>query len=343
MGGIETRIKGSAVPVKGGWGWKINIFVGTEQPIVMRSGDKDVFRTREEAVTHLREHGTGIQECIKGGIGNLEKGVRTKTKEEPRPVKIRKLVHEQFITKVYTTKFWNDVKHYVKYDFKYKKLKKHLLDKRPDPNIILITGLDNEPFSFEPSQAPHLLDLPFATCVLESTDKTLFNMDSRDLPAGSSDIQSLLVTEMDGGYGFLGITEEGDSTWAVDPETDAYKLFMTVTKSFCDFINSKSAKVGQSKTNIRFKHKATGLVKIKKLIHISKLVKDKPIQPGQFRDVDWSHQWEVRGHWRSVGMGKIGKDRNGGYKIKGFTWVQAHFKGPDDKELVKKIRKVTNG
>src|SRR5438067_1326025 len=35
--------------------------------------------------------------------------------------------------------------------------------------------------------------------------------------------------------------------------------------------------------------------------------------------VDWSHQWEVRGHWRKING--IGKDRSGAYTMSGFTWV----------------------
>jgi len=339
MAQIKSRIKGTAIQVKGGWGWKINIFIEKEQPLTMRNGDKDVFRTREEAVTHMKSHLPGIEKCLNEGMDNMMKNPNVEIPKEPKTTKDRKLIFANFIQMVYTPRFWEGVKKFAKYDLNYRQLKSHLLDKKPDPNIVLITGMDGDPFEFIPSEAPHLLDLPFATCVIESTDGTLFNMSSPDLPAGSSDVESLLVTEINGTYGFLGITEERDCTWSVDPESDTYKLFMTVTKTFCDFINSKNIKVGQSKTNVRFKHKKTGLVKIKKLIHISKTFKDKPMNPGRF-NVDWSHQWEVRGHWRSVGLSNIGKDRCGNYKIKGFTWVKAHFKGPDDKELVKKIRMI---
>jgi hypothetical protein len=54
--------------------------------------------------------------------------------------------------------------------------------------------------------------------------------------------------------------------------------------------------------------------------------------------IDWSHQWEVMGHWRRVKG--IGKDRNGSYTQVGYTWVEPHIKGPENKPFVKKKRLV---
>ena len=204
----------------------------------------------------------------------------------------------------------------------------------------MISGLDGDLVSFEPSEAPELLDLPFQTCILEATDKTLFNLDSPNLRAGSDDVQALLITRMENGnYGFLAYMTDRNYSWATDPTTEAYKLYMTATKVMCNFINSKDVKMGQSKTNIRFKHKKTGLVKIKKLVHISRIEKGKPCVGGSFQ-VDWSHRWEVRGHWRSIACGKVGKDQNQNYNVNGLTWVKSHSKGPEEKDMVKKIRVV---
>jgi len=59
-----------------------------------------------------------------------------------------------------------------------------------------------------------------------------------------------------------------------------------------------------------------------------------PVTPGGI--IDWSHRWEVRGHWRRVHG--IGKDRTGAYVVTGFTWVKNFTKGPHDKPLVIKTR-----
>lgn len=252
------------------------------------------------------------------------------------------LFYERLLSNVYRRDFWEKTSKYAKYDFKQNKMRDYLLNNKPDPNVILISGMDENEGNgnFEPSEAPHLLDLPFSTCVVEATDRTLFNIDSRDIPGGTTDMQAMFIVEMDDQYGFVGISIAGDYTWAVDPNQDQYKLMMTVSQRMCGFINSKKTVVGQTKTNFRLKHKKTGIYKLKKLIHISDKVSGIPVEK-RFFNVDWSHKWEVRGHRRSIGLGKVGKNRNGDYVWKDYTWVKSHVKGPDDKGLVKKVRMVS--
>lgn len=48
---------------------------------------------------------------------------------------------------------------------------------------------------------------------------------------------------------------------------------------------------------------------------------------GNHHDVEWSHRWIVRGHWRQQPVGPGRTQRRP-------TWVPAHVKGPDDKPLV---------
>jgi len=52
------------------------------------------------------------------------------------------------------------------------------------------------------------------------------------------------------------------------------------------------------------------------------------------KEVNWSHQWEVRGHWRRCDT--IGKDREGKYCVEGFTWIKNHLKG--EGTFIKKVR-----
>lgn len=56
-------------------------------------------------------------------------------------------------------------------------------------------------------------------------------------------------------------------------------------------------------------------------------------------NVDWQHRWQVCGHWRTVKG--IGKDQQGN-PVRGFTWVNEHVKGPDDKPLILKTRVVVD-
>ena len=52
-------------------------------------------------------------------------------------------------------------------------------------------------------------------------------------------------------------------------------------------------------------------------------------------DREYSHRWEVRGHWRKTKM--LGKDPEGNL-IEGKTWIRDHVRGPVDKVLIKKVR-----
>jgi len=51
------------------------------------------------------------------------------------------------------------------------------------------------------------------------------------------------------------------------------------------------------------------------------------------KQIDWSHRWLVRGHWRKC-EGTLGKDREGLHCIPNYTWVVDHVKGPEDKILI---------
>ena len=54
--------------------------------------------------------------------------------------------------------------------------------------------------------------------------------------------------------------------------------------------------------------------------------------------LEYSHSFKVRGHWRSIDEKSLGKDRNGNYGIKGYTWVVEHIRG--EGELTKRLRVV---
>lgn len=53
----------------------------------------------------------------------------------------------------------------------------------------------------------------------------------------------------------------------------------------------------------------------------------------------WIESWRVRGHWRRLNSGKLGKDRAGERRVDGFTWVAAHEKG--EGKIHEKNYKVT--
>ena len=78
---------------------------------------------------------------------------------------------------------------------------------------------------------------------------------------------------------------------------------------------------------------------IRKIVYISPN-KYLPLPEPETRDIDWSHRWLVRGHWRSCNG--LGKDREGRYSVANYTWVVPHQKGPEHLPLIAdKVRLVT--
>lgn len=117
----------------------------------------------------------------------------------------------------------------------------------------------------------------------------------------------------------------------------AVKGMEGIVQEFVDRINKE--KMGLERTKIKVdlgKGKAKRRHIIREVIHIS----PNPVSyiSNGTREVDWSHRFEVRGHWRR--MPGIGKDREGNYCVEGFTWVKEHVRGPEELPLVKKQRVV---
>ncbi len=101
--------------------------------------------------------------------------------------------------------------------------------------------------------------------------------------------------------------------------------------------------MGTVKTGERVKFKINGekvIHKIRRVIHIFPKSASARTQAENKYQIDWTHQWAVRGHWRVIKG--IGKNRADEYCIKGFTWVVEHLKGPEDKPFIDKTRIITN-
>lgn len=187
---------------------------------------------------------------------------------------------------------------------------------------------------------PDVTSLPFETCYFEIKE---FRAICNCGPDGV--LMALLAHEEKPGH----IISTG---MMIHPENPPDKML-----SFCTWDNKEAisnilklidislrqSKLGTEKTQERFKI-GTGpnkyVHKIKSIIRVSpKNTNEALAQPVMGKSIDWSHRWEVRGHWRRIEG--IGKNRVGDYSVMGFTWVKDHAKGPEDKILIKKTRVVT--
>jgi len=118
------------------------------------------------------------------------------------------------------------------------------------------------------------------------------------------------------------------------------EYMLTATDTLTNFdlniikaINSKSN--GISKATINKRNKFTGDARIKDIVFCDR---KKSLKKSELK-IDgkpfiYSHEFDVRGHWRKVSH--IGKSPDGDYCIKGATWVNSFKKGKGD--YVKKTR-----
>lgn len=117
-----------------------------------------------------------------------------------------------------------------------------------------------------------------------------------------------------------------------------YEEFKSMAALLLKVINSNESLVGVEKTsqpiNIAPSGERKKYANIKKVIYI--LPKGKKRDHLATRQIEWTHRWWTRGHWRMVtGMGK---NREGLYCESGRTWVVEYQKG--EGELVNKVRIV---
>lgn len=227
--------------------------------------------------------------------------------------------------------------------------KKHkapsILKKLPNVFIIDDQMKMTEDFISDMPTAGRTLNLPFDTVFIEGLIGSLGVISLEDK---LQYVMTIMIKEFSpSDYAFI-LTTATDMNQTATYGWNAYLSFHTKYKNVfnyiekvLEYINSKSNICGQASVNIRIKSKEAGKNKIKKIKKIV-IVKNKKNKMTSFggSEIDWSHRWEVRGHWRSIRG--VGKDRNGDYKISGLTWVKDFVKGPEDKIFVKKTRIVNN-
>jgi len=193
------------------------------------------------------------------------------------------------------------------------------------------------------------ISFPFDTCIFESKNKELFictfDPDEMKSTKITIHIKSLLVKEIrpeEYAAFFIGFINNGGDIYTLG---DAFivnddgnfdqrlnGMFLFLFKMVCYYLNT--SQLGREAVNIRSTTKQNGIFrtnKINKIIHVMPKKETRWIK-GLQNEIDWSHRWAVRGHWRKTK--DLGKDRHGEYKIRGFTWVKDHVKGPEDKVLV---------
>lgn len=193
---------------------------------------------------------------------------------------------------------------------------------KPVTNGSLVYGLDAEvslPFSAVSIELSDGLELEgfggaklVTTCMLAVEVKpmvyTVFCLTENPVVRGDKSIHRFNI-------------EEGDAC-----VFNYYSSLINESESGTEVVNTK-VKIGNGSK--KTKHY------IRKVVHITKDRKTYT-NSGSTRDIDWTHRFEVRGHWRKIE--RIGKDREGNYTVSGYTWVKDFVKGSIKLPLIRKQR-----
>lgn len=129
-----------------------------------------------------------------------------------------------------------------------------------------------------------------------------------------------------------------------------YNYFMPAdkvsTRAFCNVLHKaiRKGRCGAEKADqiIYIPHPlGVGVRKVRTLSTVVRIVPKAAYSTTKTlfnKSIDWSHSWEVRGHWMKCSG--LGKNRAGERVVQGLTWRIPHVKGQG--VLIKKIRKVAN-
>lgn len=117
------------------------------------------------------------------------------------------------------------------------------------------------------------------------------------------------------------------------------KTVIPLVKAYVDKINSQELGIEETNHRVRVGNNKRNkkIATIKKVVHVRPKSNRTTIIYGR-REIDWTHRWFVRGHWRKING--LGKNRDGEYCVENRTWVKSCEKGPENAPLVKKTRFV---
>lgn len=206
-----------------------------------------------------------------------------------------------------------------------------------------------------------ILDLPFKECFFEIYGHTISNAGTfsgsdyhrlgiNDLVGANIDVDicGIFVQEIrPGKYDFTNLFRTSSVHEGLNKvlfflnKNNGNEASKSYVKTFLDVLTKENR--GLIKYNHYEKIKFNGekfQTRIKDVICVGRKQDQKEESRAFNIKIDWTHRWEVSGHWRKISG--IGKDREGNYCIEGFTWIIEHERGPEDKVLIKKTRIINN-
>ncbi len=194
--------------------------------------------------------------------------------------------------------------------------------------------------------------LPFKNCFFQTAEqnKTIASFSVSEI---KTDVFALIASEVSPGIyeGQLFTLENQKDIrcerFTTDPlfsQEEGFDIIAAnILSLLCEHIHS--CNLGSEKVyrtvNTKTRTLGKSSFKVNHVIRLSPKISRTFPEPAYSRDIDWSMQWWVRGHWRKLPSSDIlGKGRDDQYNVKGFTWVAEHLKGPENKPIRKAIYKT---
>lgn len=185
------------------------------------------------------------------------------------------------------------------------------------------------------------IDAPFPVFSLENLTKPLAVVDPTTNGVNSLRPVCIVTLEVSPKeYVFYSLVEMVDpdniknnfcAVWASNSEGTIVKEYLA---------RMSKERLGNEKVKIKIKTgsgKSKRVQEIRRIIHVSP--KASTATHDSSRTIDWSHRFEVRGHWVAL-PGKLGKDREGNYCVADWTWRKNYIKGDESLPLIKKVRVI---
>jgi len=257
---------------------------------------------------------------------------------------MQKLFFEKFVELLQIQKTIHDARHYLSSTCITERKHisaKNLIKQAKESEIFVFSEKNEETRALEVIMLDNELDAPFKCFSIEMLNGPLTSprrdpndLSLKDEPPVYIDCIFCFETEDPKKFRTFALSRFENSSNYVILEADLHAH----VKEFIKRINTEEIGTEFVKKRIKTGTGVNSGFNIRRIVHVTpKKNREKYTQEIK-KEIDWSHRWMVRGHWRKTDG--IGKDRAGAYVIKGFTWVTEHDKGPDGKPLIKKTRIV---
>lgn len=198
------------------------------------------------------------------------------------------------------------------------------------------------------------LDLPYPCVHFEIIGQSMMRLKSKSDDNSDTQILSIVAKEIAPKmYSFLLLAKTEGSMLTVieikDSHHEMWKVANGLLRIFLERLAKEKAGVEKLKPHRVTLGGGSGYKKTytpRPIVYVrNKKEKEESVRAVSGNEIEWTHQWEVRGTWVTfwlddektiVDTSRIGKDRDGDYNVIGYTWRVHHVKGPKDKPLIKK-------